>query len=311
MKPTPFHEGLWAWVGGRSPGSRAYPFAPSQSAGGGSVASRRMARAAMGIPGHSGGSAPDSHRLPLTTDLEHADPTSRRACQSGRSTASLRRARRSSQADSASRIQALALASARKRAGDSGTSLPLMAARSMRPASPSAERCFATAWRVIGSDAGQSGHARDPVAAAARRASGAAWDRPGAANTRPISSLKRPPAPSSRQSDASGNDGMLSRHDHAAAGRPPATTRISTASRRLIRAFPTTRRADAAHQPTSIRISRSGSASQRSRPSSLASASQTSSGLASIPTSLETGIATLLDNQMVAIVLTTAQLSKG
>jgi hypothetical protein len=25
-------------------------------------------RAAVGIPGHSGGSAPDSHRLPFTTD---------------------------------------------------------------------------------------------------------------------------------------------------------------------------------------------------------------------------------------------------
>src|SRR5438552_18784492 len=40
-EPTPFHEGLWAWVGGWSPGSRAYPFAPSRSAVGGSVAARR------------------------------------------------------------------------------------------------------------------------------------------------------------------------------------------------------------------------------------------------------------------------------
>src|SRR5258707_163005 len=32
MEPTPFHEGLWASVGGRSPGSRAYPPAPSHSA---------------------------------------------------------------------------------------------------------------------------------------------------------------------------------------------------------------------------------------------------------------------------------------
>src|SRR5664280_239678 len=71
MKPTPFHEGLWAWVGGRSPGSRAYPSTPSQPAAGGSVAAHSW-RAAVGIPGHSGGSAPDSHRLPFTTDHMNA-----------------------------------------------------------------------------------------------------------------------------------------------------------------------------------------------------------------------------------------------
>ena len=38
-----------------------------------------MARAAGGIPGHSGGTAPESHRLPLTTDLlTRADATRRR-----------------------------------------------------------------------------------------------------------------------------------------------------------------------------------------------------------------------------------------
>jgi hypothetical protein len=37
-EPTPFHEGLWASAGGRSPGSRAYPSAPSRTAAGGSVA---------------------------------------------------------------------------------------------------------------------------------------------------------------------------------------------------------------------------------------------------------------------------------
>jgi hypothetical protein len=55
--------GLWSEAGLLAPGPtlRAFPI-------------RRAAdqwlrlRAASGIPGHSGGSAPDSHRLPLTTD---------------------------------------------------------------------------------------------------------------------------------------------------------------------------------------------------------------------------------------------------
>src|ERR1019366_8317417 len=44
MEPTPFHEGLWALAGGRSPGSRAYPSVPSHPAGGGTVACATSAR---------------------------------------------------------------------------------------------------------------------------------------------------------------------------------------------------------------------------------------------------------------------------
>jgi len=40
----------------------------------------RAARGAAGIPGHSGGSAPDSHRLPFTTDRMNGwDATARRS----------------------------------------------------------------------------------------------------------------------------------------------------------------------------------------------------------------------------------------
>jgi len=40
----------------------------------------RAARGAAGIPGHSGGSAPDSHRLPFTTDrMNVSDATARRS----------------------------------------------------------------------------------------------------------------------------------------------------------------------------------------------------------------------------------------
>src|SRR5829696_9399612 len=47
-----------ASVGGRSPGSRADPLAPSRTA------RRSSGSETRGFPGHSGGSAPESHRLP-------------------------------------------------------------------------------------------------------------------------------------------------------------------------------------------------------------------------------------------------------
>ena len=64
MEPTPFHEGLWASVGGRFLTSGQYPHHP--------VVQRWMVLHACCVPaggmsGHSGGSAPDSHR----TSLDH------------------------------------------------------------------------------------------------------------------------------------------------------------------------------------------------------------------------------------------------
>src|SRR5437763_7102704 len=65
---TPFHEGCWLVAGGWSPGLWAYlPRLPGGSS--------PPVACAAGVPNHSGGSAPDSHRLPMTTDLEHADRT--------------------------------------------------------------------------------------------------------------------------------------------------------------------------------------------------------------------------------------------
>jgi hypothetical protein len=61
--------GLWSEAGLLAPGPtlRAFPCRLS-----GSVAAR-VARAAVGIPGHSGGSAPDSHRLPFATDRSNEE----------------------------------------------------------------------------------------------------------------------------------------------------------------------------------------------------------------------------------------------
>jgi cob(I)alamin adenosyltransferase len=58
-----------ATVGGRSPGSRARPSRafPSRAA--------EQWPDAMGVPGHSGGSAPDSHRLPEPPTLNRRDVT--------------------------------------------------------------------------------------------------------------------------------------------------------------------------------------------------------------------------------------------
>jgi hypothetical protein len=55
--------GLWSEAGLLAPGPtlRAFPIRRA-------VDRWLRLRAAVGIPGHSGGSAPDSHRLPLTTD---------------------------------------------------------------------------------------------------------------------------------------------------------------------------------------------------------------------------------------------------
>src|ERR1700704_2160182 len=73
-EPTPFHEGLWAF--GRRlvswlPGLPLRAF-PSREA---VPVAARFSRAAAGIPGHSGGSASDSHRLPLTTGRCKRDRT--------------------------------------------------------------------------------------------------------------------------------------------------------------------------------------------------------------------------------------------
>lgn len=57
--------GLWSEAGLLAPGPTP-PRLPNPPSGG-SVA-RACVALAVGIPGHSGGSAPDSHRLPLTTD---------------------------------------------------------------------------------------------------------------------------------------------------------------------------------------------------------------------------------------------------
>src|SRR5918992_4954597 len=60
----PFLEGRFAPAGGRSPGFGLWA-APSRGAGGVSVAD--VSHAAPSTPGHSGGTAPDSHR----TSLDH------------------------------------------------------------------------------------------------------------------------------------------------------------------------------------------------------------------------------------------------
>ena len=64
-------------VGGWSPGLRAY-----QSRLPGRLASRPVALAATDVPDHSGGTAPDSNRLPIATDLERADRTVARSVRS-------------------------------------------------------------------------------------------------------------------------------------------------------------------------------------------------------------------------------------
>jgi len=56
--------GLWSEAGLLAPGPTP-PRLPDRREGG--FGGSRL-RAAMSIPGHSGGSAPDSHRLPFTTD---------------------------------------------------------------------------------------------------------------------------------------------------------------------------------------------------------------------------------------------------
>src|SRR2546430_7480579 len=68
IRATPFHEGVSAlrrllvsWLTG-------LPSAPSRRLG---VPSGVLAD---GVPDHSGGSAPDSRRLPITTDLDRRDP---------------------------------------------------------------------------------------------------------------------------------------------------------------------------------------------------------------------------------------------
>ena len=71
MVSHPFPRGRFGLtVGGGLLASGPLPAAPSRTAGV-PVACALDARAA-GFPGHSGGSAPDSHRLPLTTDPECA-----------------------------------------------------------------------------------------------------------------------------------------------------------------------------------------------------------------------------------------------
>ena len=66
--------GTFVWIGLNSP-ALAWPgFMSNVSVCAGPVPPkadrwlRAAPRAAVGIPGHSGGSAPDSHRLPFTTD---------------------------------------------------------------------------------------------------------------------------------------------------------------------------------------------------------------------------------------------------
>jgi hypothetical protein len=54
-------------VGGRSPGSRAYPPRLPEPPKG-RISGCTELRTTGGIPGHSGGSAPDLHRLPFATD---------------------------------------------------------------------------------------------------------------------------------------------------------------------------------------------------------------------------------------------------
>ena len=62
---TPFHEGFGLVVGGRSPGSRAYlSRLPGPRTDQWPACTR-----ARGFPGDSGGSAPDSHRLPCPPTL--------------------------------------------------------------------------------------------------------------------------------------------------------------------------------------------------------------------------------------------------
>ena len=69
QRSHPFPRGLMGLLaGGRSPGSRAYPVAPSRAVGEVQWL-RPCGRVRTGFPGHSGGSAPDSHRLPFATDL--------------------------------------------------------------------------------------------------------------------------------------------------------------------------------------------------------------------------------------------------
>jgi hypothetical protein len=58
--------GLWSEAGFLAPGPTLRAFPTRRAAR--SVAARTK-RAAAGIPGHSGGSAPDSHRLPFPPTL--------------------------------------------------------------------------------------------------------------------------------------------------------------------------------------------------------------------------------------------------
>ena len=84
IEPTPFHEGLWALAGGRSPGSRAYPSAPSRSAGGGSVAALTSRSAQRGAsPVTVAGPRRILTGFPSTTDrmnVRDPTPSQRRRC---------------------------------------------------------------------------------------------------------------------------------------------------------------------------------------------------------------------------------------
>ena len=59
LRATPFHEGVGLVVGGRSPGFRDYRSRLPKR-----MLSGRLDAVRRGFPGDSGGSAPDSHRLP-------------------------------------------------------------------------------------------------------------------------------------------------------------------------------------------------------------------------------------------------------
>jgi hypothetical protein len=90
-------------VGGRSPGSRAYP--SHLPDGRRPISGSRSDARSGGIPGHSGGSAPDSHRLPFTTDRYLSGIIL--PCSPGLRSAAPQRLRQSGKLCGASRCQTL------------------------------------------------------------------------------------------------------------------------------------------------------------------------------------------------------------
>src|SRR3954469_3994428 len=77
----------------RSPGSRAYRFRAFPAASCGVQWLRACARA-VGVPGHSGGSAPDSHRLPSPPTLNEGQSISSVGPDDGEPDPHLHQARR-------------------------------------------------------------------------------------------------------------------------------------------------------------------------------------------------------------------------